>query len=138
MAWKQRDGEYPFWDELPEELIPVFDPDEGSPPLSYVMVQKSGEYPYLTGQSLIPMSAPYPVSIMVQKAGSYPKLSGLNLMDIGAFSNAENLKYVRIPSATTSIGDHAFTHTKLIRVRISENCTYGDKTFPSGCEIKYY
>jgi hypothetical protein len=135
MSWKQRDGEYPFWDELPEELIPVFDPEEGSPPLSYVMVQKSGEYPYLTGQSLIPMSVPYPVSIMVQKAGSYPKIDGLNKIDIGAFCHCYQLKSISIPTSVKNIGQFTFYNTQLSSVRISSDCTYWSTSFPPGCQV---
>lgn len=89
-----------------------------------------------------PMEEPWPYALWrtdPQINNGYPYHELLpEVPPLGAFANAENLKYVRIPPTTISIGDHAFTHTKLIRVRISENCTYGDKTFPSGCEIKYY
>lgn len=56
----------------------------------------------------------------------------------GAFYEAENLEYVKIPKSVTSIGDHAFAGTKLKEVCLSRNCTFKRSTFPSDCKITFY
>lgn len=56
----------------------------------------------------------------------------------GAFYNAENLEYVKIPRTVTSIGVESFQGTNLKKVCISRNCKYYKTSFPDDCEVIFY
>jgi len=56
----------------------------------------------------------------------------------GAFANANNLTYVKIPVTVQKLGDQVFTNTRLREVKISPDCTFSDTTFPPGCRVNYY
>lgn len=57
---------------------------------------------------------------------------------LGAFANATNLAYVRIPPTVKKIGRYSFRNTKLTSVTIASDCEYYDTSFPDGCQIKFY
>lgn len=61
-----------------------------------------------------------------------------NIELLGAFANNTKLTKVAIPSSVTLIGDTAFKNTALSSVKIAENCTYGDESFPKDCKIDFY
>ena len=61
-----------------------------------------------------------------------------DLIDVGAFANATNLTYVRIPPTVKKIGRYSFRNTKLTSVTIASDCEYYDTSFPDGCQIKFY
>lgn len=71
--------------------------------------------------------------------GNYPepKYARYSLIS-GAFANNQNLSKIIIPSSVTLIGDTAFKNTALSSVKIAENCTYGDESFPKDCKIENY
>lgn len=56
----------------------------------------------------------------------------------GAFMNAVNLEYARIPETVRKIGRWAFTNTALHKVRISSECEYYETSFPENCVIEFY
>lgn len=62
----------------------------------------------------------------------------LDADDLGAFANASSLKTIRIPPSVKSIGENAFTHSKLTHVRIAEDCDYSTTSFPKNCEVEHY
>lgn len=103
-------------------------------------VMKDGEYPYQNtlGELMTPLEVPYPYCFMNQKDGEYPKYDYLKPIDVGAFANAINLKYVRIPKSVKKIGKTAFRNTALMSVTIARDCEYYPTSFPDGCVINFY
>ena len=62
----------------------------------------------------------------------------LQPLEGGAFLDAENLEFVKIPRSVTSIGWQSFQGTKLKKVCISRNCKYYSSSFPKDCEVVFY
>lgn len=133
------------WQPLPNEV-------EGSTltppyPASFWYMGGDGELTML----LLPESIntntfvyPYPVSLWWYDA-EVDRLRNMLLPDElivppdgGAFLNAENLEYVKIPKSVTSIGWQAFQGTKLKKVCISRSCKYYSSSFPKDCEVVFY
>ena len=56
----------------------------------------------------------------------------------GAFCNATSLSKVTIPYSVKTIGEFAFTHTALKKVKIAPDCTYYSTSFPEGCVVEFY
>ncbi len=56
----------------------------------------------------------------------------------GAFMNAKNLEYARIPETVRKIGRFAFAETALSKVRISPECEFYETSFPENCVIEFY
>ncbi len=56
----------------------------------------------------------------------------------GAFMNAKNLEYARIPETVRKIGKWAFAETALSKVRISPECEFYETSFPENCVIEFY
>lgn len=56
----------------------------------------------------------------------------------GAFMNAKNLEYARIPETVRKIGRWAFAETSLSKVRISPECEFYETSFPKNCLIEFY
>lgn len=70
---------------------------------------------------------------------NYPEMKDTKYSLIsGAFANNLNLSKIVIPSSVSFIGDTAFKNTALSSVKIAENCTYGDESFPKDCKIEKY
>jgi hypothetical protein len=119
---------YPFIDGL--ELIPVF---EDPKPLGLFSID--GGYPYYEGRKLINvLEEPEPLGIF-RSNGGYPFFRGLNLIQIGAFSNATNLKYATIPESVKYIGKYAFRGTQLKEVKLADDCEYYSTSFPHNCVV---
>jgi hypothetical protein len=149
--WQSVPGDYTLWNTTKKIrlLIGNIDDTEISPDdlisisliisTSYYWEIKDS-YPKLAGEnSLIKvLSEPTPYSAMVQKHGKYPVYPYLNLLDMGAFVNATNLRYVRIPETVKKIGEYAFRNTALISVTIARDCEYYPTSFPDGCVINFY
>ena len=97
-------------------------------------------YPYqdTLGEQIEFPIEPYPYSIMTQEKNEYPKFNHLNMINTGAFVNATNLRYVRIPQSVKKIGRYAFRNTALASVTISRDCEYYPTSFPDGCVVNFY
>ena len=71
--------------------------------------------------------------------GNYPEMKDTKYSLIsGAFANNQSLSKIVIPSSVSFIGDTAFKNTALSSVKITENCVYGDESFPEDCKIDFY
>jgi len=121
-------GSYPFIYGL--ELIPVF---EDPKPLGLFSIDDG--YPYYEGRKLINvLEEPEPLGIF-RINNSYPFFRGMNPVNIGAFSNATNLKRATIPESVKYIGRYAFTNTKLKEVNLANDCEYYSTSFPYNCVV---
>lgn len=133
MGFLQKYGEYPYI-ENEQPLLPII-----SPPYPYsFMRQAAGEYPHVEGlPELLPIiSPPYMYSFMIQSEGRYPTIHSLpEIIEMGAFCHAKKLNSVTIPSSVHSIGRHSFSYTALKNVKLPENCTYYETSFPDGCTV---
>lgn len=133
MAWVIKDS-YPYQDTLDKPIEVLIEPAPHT-----VMTLAENEYPsYSFLEPLEVPENPVPYSLMVQKKGEYPKYSYLNLIDIGAFANTVNLRYIRIPETVKRIGEYAFRNTALTSVTIARDCEYYPTSFPDGCVINFY
>lgn len=155
--WLMKDGDYPYIDGLPKEVLEIKQPypyaimsqQNGeypkykhlntiplkSPYPAILFIQKDGDYPYIQGLNLIPLSSPYPVSIMIQGEDMYPKFEKLNLVNAGAFSNSINLNSIKISKSLSYIGRYAFTNSSLTDVKLPEDCSYYSTSFPKDCKV---
>lgn len=106
---------------------------------SYFFVIRDG-YPYISdlGNPIEIPSYPSPYAVMTLVANEYPIYNHLKTIDTGAFANATNLRYVRIPESVKKIGKTAFRNTALISVTIARDCEYYPTSFPDGCIINFY
>ena len=90
----------------------------------------------------VAMTKPYPKALFridLQVNNGYPYHELLPKVPLlGAFANANNLIYARIPATVQKLGDQSFTNTLLKQVKISQDCTFDEETFPKGCLIEYY
>lgn len=77
----------------------------------------------------------YTLDSEVSPSEMYLKYNGVIF---GAFLNATELEYVKIPKSVESIGPYSFSGTKLQKVMISKNCSYSRSSFPAGCEVIFY
>lgn len=86
------------------------------------------------------MLEPYPHGFMICMGegvnDGYPCIPELNI--VGAFMNAKNLEYTRIPETVRKIGKYAFANTALKNIKISPECKYYKTSFPENCIIEFY
>ncbi|MDE5558973.1 MAG: leucine-rich repeat domain-containing protein [Ruminococcus sp.] len=106
---------------------------------------KNNGYPTFEPFDEIPiatMTKPYPYGMMMCMGDDvndgYPCILELDIYISGAFMNAVNLEYVRIPETVRKIGRYAFANTALQKVKISSECEYYKTSFPENCEIEFY
>ncbi|MDE6673016.1 MAG: leucine-rich repeat domain-containing protein [Ruminococcus sp.] len=106
---------------------------------------KNNGYPYIQDMpefSSVTLKKPYPHGIMVCMGedvnDGYPGIPELDIYIAGAFMNAVNLEYVRIPETVRQIGKYAFRNTALQKVKISSECDYYKTSFPENCVIEFY
>ena len=87
------------------------------------------------------MSAPYPAALwrIDEKIADLPyhELMPLEIPS-GAFMNAVNLEYARIPETVRKIGRYSFRNTALQKVKISSECVFYKTSFPENCVIEFY
>lgn len=132
MAWVIKDN-YPYLDTIGEQIeIPSYPSPYG------VMTLVANEYPSYSFLELLEISEPTPYSIMTQRKNEYPIYNHLKTIDTGAFANATNLRYVRIPESVKKIGKAAFRNTALTSVTIARDCEYYPTSFPDGCVVNFY
>ncbi len=133
MAWVIDNG-YPYQDTLGGLIeIPSYPSPYG------VMTITPNQYPSFRHLELLKFpSEPTPFSTMVQGQAEYPYYVHLKNVDVGAFANATNLKYVRIPKSVKKIGEYAFRNTALLSVTIARDCEYYPTSFPNGCTVSFY
>ena len=138
MAWVVN-GSYPYQDTW-GELIPVFDTEH--PPNGFWNIDTSIDkgYPYFetTPEPLSIPTEPLPVGFFNVINGDYPAFSYLQPIPMGAFCHATNLKGITIPESITDIGDGAFQHSSVSKVKISVDCRYTSSSFPEDCIIEFY
>lgn len=84
------------------------------------------------------LSPPYPPGIWYIENGRLTHSRLPQLIVGGAFSGCASLTQVSIPRSVKSIGDNAFAGTALTRVRIAQDCTYSETSFPEDCVVEFY
>lgn len=88
---------------------------------------------------LPPMQKPYPLSLWrVDNEILTNELIEPLPLDVGAFTNATQLRKVSIPKSVKKIGKYSFRNTKLTSVTIARDCEYYPTSFPDNCTVRFY
>lgn len=70
---------------------------------------------------------------------NYPQMKNVKFsLFFGAFADCKSLVMAIIPESVKSIGENAFTNTRLTSVEISPDCIYSSTSFPKNCEVNFY
>lgn len=83
-------------------------------------------------------SPPYPPGVWYVENGRLTHSGLPSLLISGAFTGCSALTQVSIPRSVKSIGENSFAGTALRRVRIAQDCTYSETSFPEGCAVEFY
>lgn len=88
-------------------------------------------------------SKPYPASMWYYDSDLGHVFNSMIPLELivhsdGAFTDCQNLHFVRIPKSVNQLGWRTFAGTALQKVCISRGCSYTPETFPPGCEVFYY
>lgn len=88
---------------------------------------------------LPPMQKPYPLSLWrVDNEILTNELIEPLPLDVGAFTNATQLRKVSIPKSVKKIGKYSFRNTRLTSVTIARDCEYYPTSFPDNCTVRFY
>lgn len=141
IPWIQGEDLFPY----NENFIPMPEKALSEPPDAIFRIDETDDLPHTNLAPVLNIPAltkPFPDAVFriePDEMGGMPfnKLPP-DCPALGAFANANNLIYARIPATVQKLGDQSFTNTLLKQVKISQDCTFDEETFPKGCLIEYY
>ncbi len=141
IPWIQGEDLFPY----NENFIPMPEKALSEPPDAIFRIDETDDLPHTNLAPVLNIPAltkPFPDAVFRIKPDEMGGIPFNKLPPdcpaLGAFANANNLIYARIPATVQKLGDQSFTNTLLKQVKISQDCTFDEETFPKGCLIEYY
>lgn len=134
-TWKVDENNNP----IPIQSLPIIQDDFVEPlPVSYWKIKLDGLgvglMPYLQDSYIDPL--PYGLFRMNDGDKSiYHKLMPEMADYIGAFEGCSSLIRIKTPNSLQKLGKKAFKDAGIRKIKLPQNCTYYNTTFPEDCNV---